>query len=121
MDLLLQTLSAQVNRLRLKHNGPPTVKLNPCADYKYLVFSGGGMRGLSFAGAVSSLEKKGLELNKLKGIGGVSAGSIIASLLAIGYTPDELNEILPTINYNKIASDDMRYISEGVNFCRNWG
>ena len=57
----------------------------------YLIFEGGGAKGLAHAGAYKVAcqvaGKQGLEF---KGVAGTSAGAIIAALIAVGYTPDEL-------------------------------
>ena len=64
-------------------------------DYEYLVLSGGGIKGLAFGSSLTTLDSLGLLYDsdkslKLKGICGTSAGSIIVSMLAIGYMPDEI-------------------------------
>ncbi|MFD1422228.1 patatin-like phospholipase family protein [Laceyella tengchongensis] len=55
------------------------------------VFEGGGVKGIGLVGALSVAESKGY---KWKKVAGTSAGSIIAALLAAGYTGKELYEIL---------------------------
>ncbi len=57
------------------------------------IFEGGGVRGISFVGAISCLEEKGYELQRLAG---TSAGAIMAALLAVGYTGKELRVIINT-------------------------
>lgn len=59
------------------------------------VFEGGGIKGIGLIGAVCCLEEKGYEWQRCAG---TSAGSIIASLLAVGYTGKELKEIM--MNYD---------------------
>ncbi|AXI00606.1 hypothetical protein DV702_13280 [Sporosarcina sp. PTS2304] len=55
------------------------------------VFSGGGLKGFALVGAVSELEKQGYQF---KNVAGTSAGAIIASFLAAGYTADEIEVML---------------------------
>lgn len=55
------------------------------------VFEGGGMKGIALIGAVCCLEDRGYEWHRLAG---TSAGSIIATLLAAGYTGKELKDIM---------------------------
>lgn len=55
------------------------------------VFEGGGVKGVGLVGALCVAEKKGY---RWKRIAGTSAGSIIASLLAAGYTGEELYQIM---------------------------
>ncbi|GAB6990436.1 patatin-like phospholipase family protein [Paenibacillus pini] len=55
------------------------------------VFEGGGVKGISLAGAVKSAEDAGIIFNR---VAGTSSGSIVAALLAAGYTADEMSEIV---------------------------
>lgn len=63
------------------------------------VFEGGGVKGIAFVGAICCLEEAGYEWARLAG---TSAGSIIAALLAAGYTGAELKNIIMNINYTKL-------------------
>lgn len=73
-------------------------KINEPLDVEYLVFQGGGGKGVAYAGALKALEELGIlpirpgENNHLKGIAGTSAGAISALMLAMGYTSDEIDE-----------------------------
>ncbi|OAB46414.1 patatin-like phospholipase family protein [Paenibacillus antarcticus] len=55
------------------------------------VFEGGGVKGVSLVGAVKSAEQANIVFHKLAG---TSSGAIVASLLAAGFTADEMNEII---------------------------
>ena len=61
-----------------------------------LVFEGGGAKGVVFAGAMQEFEKQGHTYGRLLG---TSAGAITATLLAAGFSPQEMlvqvNEKLP--------------------------
>ena len=57
-----------------------------------LVLSGGSIRGVAHIGMLKSLEKHGL-LDDIQVAVGTSAGSIVASMFALGYSPDEMWEI----------------------------
>ena len=79
----------------------------PKKKVRYLVFEGGGGKGLIYLGAGKALaelgiinhvkkqvnEKEVLRLNskKIKGVAGTSVGSLAAVLIACGYTYDEEN------------------------------
>jgi NTE family protein len=60
------------------------------------VFEGGGVKGIALVGAVCCLEDSGYRWQRLAG---TSAGAIVASLLAVGYTGTELKDILMNLNY----------------------
>jgi NTE family protein len=67
-----------------------------------LVLSGGGVKGIALVGAVTALEKAGYEIRR---IAGTSAGAIVGGLLAAGYTPAELTEMLRTVPYEKFRDE----------------
>ena len=52
-----------------------------------LALSGGGIRGIAHAGVIKALEESNIKIDI---IGGTSSGSMIASLYALGYKPDEI-------------------------------
>lgn len=49
-----------------------------------VALAGGGIRGIAHAGVLKAFEDNGIEVDA---IGGTSAGSIVAALYAMGYTP----------------------------------
>ena len=55
------------------------------------VIEGGGVKVIGLVGALKVAEQKGFRFKRLAG---TSAGSIVATLLAAGYTSDELYQIL---------------------------
>lgn len=66
-----------------------------------LVFEGGGIKGIAYAGALKCLEEQGLTKN-VHSIAGSSAGAITAGLLAVGYNGKELEDTLVSIDYESI-------------------
>ncbi len=73
----------------------------PSADYAKhvdLVFEGGGVKGIGLAGAVETLEQHGY---KPQNVAGTSAGAISASLLAAGYSAEELKKIIIGLDYRQ--------------------
>lgn len=52
-----------------------------------LCFSGGGVKGAAHIGVLKALEEKNIKIDY---IGGTSSGSIVATLYASGYKPDEI-------------------------------
>ncbi|WP_123040929.1 patatin-like phospholipase family protein [Cohnella candidum] len=55
------------------------------------VFEGGGVRGISLAGAVRAAELACVRFHR---VAGTSSGSIVAALVATGYTAVEMKEII---------------------------
>ena len=71
-------------------------------SYKNLVLEGGGVRGLAYAGALSTLEEKGV-LAHIEKVAGSSAGSIAALMISVGYSAKEIDSImfeLPVQQFN---------------------
>jgi NTE family protein len=60
------------------------------------VFEGGGVKGISLAGAVAATEKAG---RSFKRVAGTSSGSIVASLLAAGYNGEEMSRIIKETSF----------------------
>ena len=75
-----------------------------------LALSGGGIKGIAHAGVLKALEDNGIKIDV---IGGTSAGSMVASLYAIGYTPDEIYENFKE-NSNKILGEEKFKIIKGI-------
>ena len=63
------------------------------------VFAGGGVKGIGFIGALEELEKNGY---KFQCVTGVSAGAIVASLVAAGYRSYELRDLLYAFDFSKL-------------------
>lgn len=56
-----------------------------------LVMSGGGAKGAAHIGVIKALEENGIPIDY---VAGTSIGSIIGSLYAMGYTPEEMLELM---------------------------
>jgi len=81
---------------------PKITKTNPedkVTTPESLVFSGGGIKGLAYVGAIKALEEKQLFQN-VKRFAGASAGAITAALLAIGMGADELDEQMSSVDFS---------------------
>ncbi len=62
-----------------------------------LVLSGGGAKGLYHVGVLKALEENEIPVDY---VSGTSMGSIVGALYAIGYTPDEIAEVLKSPDVN---------------------
>ena len=69
--------------------------------FRNLVFEGGGVRGIAYVGALEVLDKEGI-LKDIKRVAGTSAGAMVAVLVGLRYTADELKEILWDLNFKKL-------------------
>ncbi|MCE5224981.1 MAG: patatin-like phospholipase family protein [Porphyromonadaceae bacterium] len=75
-----------------------------------LVLSGGGAKGAAHIGVIKALEENNIPIDY---IAGTSIGSIIGSLYAMGYTPDEMLELLLSKEFGYwqtgVVEDDYSY------------
>ncbi|WP_251859682.1 patatin-like phospholipase family protein [Clostridium sp. Marseille-Q2269] len=65
------------------------------------VFQGGGVKATAFTGAICRLEEEGVNWQR---VAGTSAGAIIASLLAVGYTGKEIRNIMYELDYENVGN-----------------
>ena len=73
-------------------------------SFKNLVFEGGGVKGIAYVGALQELKNRGI-LQKIKRVGGTSAGAINAVLLSIGCSLEETQQILWNLDFNNFMDD----------------
>jgi NTE family protein len=71
---------------------------------------GGGIRGITYAGAIEALEERGM-LKDMERVAGTSVGAVVAGLLAVGYTSVDLRRILEDLRLQ--AFNDGRWIFFG--------
>lgn len=89
--------------------------------YEYLVFSGGGVKGISYCGALGVMDGIGILSKNIKGYAGTSAGSIVAGLLAVGYTSSEILQIMSEMDMEKLFDDKIGLIRDTYNLVENYG
>jgi NTE family protein len=65
------------------------------------VFSGGGVKGIAFAGAIKAAEEAGYD--EWERLAGTSAGAIAAMALAVGYDAEGIRDALRSTDYARIA------------------
>lgn len=71
-----------------------------------LALSGGGAKGLAHIGVLKVFKEEDIPVHM---ISGTSMGAIIGSLYAIGYTPEELEQIALTTNWDILFNDNYRF------------
>lgn len=67
-----------------------------------LVLSGGGAKGFAHIGVLKVLEESGIKPDY---ISGTSMGSIVAGLYALGYSAEELEQLVTEANWNDLLTD----------------
>ncbi|MBL4655406.1 MAG: patatin-like phospholipase family protein [Bacteroidia bacterium] len=76
---------------------------------KNLVFEGGGIRGIAYAGAIEELQNQNV-LGNIERVAGTSVGALVATLLAVDYTPNEIKQIISETNFKKFADGQFIFI-----------
>ena len=77
-----------------------------------LVLSGGGAKGAAHIGVLKYIEEAGIPIDY---IAGTSMGSIVGGMYALGYSSDEILDIISSVDWNRLISNevDRRKISFG--------
>lgn len=89
-------------------------------NYQSIVFEGGGIRGISYIGALKYLDEIDL-IKNIKNFAGTSSGSQVAALLAIGYSISELEEIMKSLPVDEIKDSSCSYCFNFYNFFKSYG
>lgn len=66
-----------------------------------VVFSGGGARGVASIGVLRVLERNNIPIDLIVG---TSMGSVMGGLYAMGYSPDQLQQMIDTTNWEDLLS-----------------
>lgn len=69
-----------------------------------LVLSGGGARGAAHIGVLKYIEEMGIPIDY---IAGTSMGSIVGGLYAMGYSSDEILDIISSVDWDRLMSNDV--------------
>ena len=69
-----------------------------------LVLSGGGAKGLTHIGVIRALEENNIPIDYITG---TSMGAIIGSLYAMGYSPDEMTELLKSDDFQRWSTGEV--------------
>jgi len=71
-----------------------------------ICLSGGGVKGISYIGALSFLEKENyINLDNILNLVGTSSGSIICFFLSIGYSLEELKDFVLQFDFKKLEPE----------------
>ena len=75
-----------------------------------LVLSGGGAKGAAHIGVLKYIEEAGIPIDY---IAGTSMGSIVGGMYALGYSSDEILDIISSVDWDRLISNqvDRRKIS----------
>jgi len=88
--------------------------------FKNLVFEGGGVKGIAYAGALEELDIMGI-LMGVKRVAGTSAGAITATLLSVGYTPKEISIIVGGTDFKKFEDNTFLFVRDIIRLFKKFG
>ena len=69
-----------------------------------LVLSGGGAKGAAHIGVLKYIEEAGIPIDY---IAGTSMGSIVGGMYALGYSSDEILDIISDVDWDRLISDQV--------------
>jgi NTE family protein len=95
-------------------------KLIRIYPFENICIEGGGARIIAIGGTLIELEKHGI-LQKLKRFAGTSAGAIIATALAIGYSGNELSELLCNTDFSQFMDNSFGIVRDMNRLCTKYG
>ena len=69
-----------------------------------LVLSGGGAKGAAHIGVIKYLEEAGIPIDY---IAGTSMGSIVGGMYALGYSSNEILEVISSVDWDRLISNEV--------------
>ena len=97
--------------------GPAHAQAPP---YRNLVMEGGGVRGIAYGGALQELQAQGI-LAHIERVGGTSAGAIQAALLAVGYAPDEIVDVINHTPVQRLNDGRFMFVGGSSRLLKQYG
>jgi len=90
------------------------------AQFRNLVFEGGGVKGVAYIGAMQVLDRLGM-LGGIRRVGGTSAGAINALIFALGYDIRAQQEILRSSDFTRFLDSSFGVIRDIRRLARHFG
>ncbi len=105
VDQRIEKLENELRELRaLRAEINSSIRLNKNRPKIGLVLSGGGAKGAAHVGVIRVLEEYGIPIDYITG---TSFGSLVGALYTSGYTPDEMEEIILTMDWDSFKGDQL--------------
>ncbi|ADO83039.1 Patatin [Ilyobacter polytropus DSM 2926] len=108
-DVKIKQLEAEIESIQSKiHILKRSKKLRMAKDTENtrpklgLVLSGGGAKGFAHIGVLKVLEENNIKVDYITG---TSMGAVIGALYSVGYSPEEIEDVMIKTNWNKILKD----------------
>lgn len=120
ISLLRHLLLCLTLHLLPRHIWAQAASVKPPIVYRNLVMEGGGIRGIAYGGALAELEKQGV-LATIRRVGGTSAGAIQAALLAVGYSPQEIIEVVNHTPVQRLNDGRLIFFGGSTRLVKQYG
>ena len=92
----------------------------PIGQFRNLVFEGGGVKGIAYAGAIQVLEQQGI-LPNIERVAGTSAGAITAALLALGAGSQDIARIVGGTDFHQFMDSSLLPTSNIWRLIKDYG
>ena len=88
--------------------------------FRNLVFEGGGVKGIAYVGALNKLDEEGI-LQNIERVAGTSAGAMVAVLVGLGFTTQEISDILWDIKFQNFLDSSWGVIRDTNRMLKEYG
>lgn len=88
--------------------------------FKNLVFEGGGVKGIAYVGALTKLHEEGILQNIVR-VAGTSVGAMVAVLVGVGFTAEEINTILGEIKFQNFLDSSWGVVRNTSRLLSDYG
>ncbi|HSN17065.1 MAG TPA: patatin-like phospholipase family protein [Gammaproteobacteria bacterium] len=92
----------------------------PISQFRNLVFEGGGVKGIAYAGAIQVLEAQGI-LPNITRVAGTSAGAITATLLALGAGSKDIADVVGGTDFREFMDSSLLPTSNIWRLVKDYG
>ncbi|MEC0227572.1 patatin-like phospholipase family protein [Paenibacillus alba] len=91
-------------------------------QFKNLIFEGGGVLGVAYVGVLEVLTDKNYNiLPNIERAGGTSAGAIVALLVGLNYSLDEVRKEMENLDLSEFMDDNALFTVNTIRFMHTYG
>ena len=78
------------------------------------------MKGIAYVGALEVLDREGI-LNDIERVAGTSAGAMVAVMVALRYSAEEVLQVLGTLNFKDFKDSSKGILRDTIRLLKNYG
>ena len=78
------------------------------------------MKGIAYVGALEVLDREGI-LNDIERVAGTSAGAMVAVMVALNYTAEEMRQVLEGLNFKDFKDSTKGILRDTIRLFKNYG